>query len=235
MLLWSLWNLRNIPCGLPAAGSAAACLISELTSRLSLVQSALFWIDGFSSSQLRCNVMAEVADTGVSSRAERKALEKAQNTAAGEREEDLPTGKTRNQQVDGSYLRAGWLTTAAHHCVCSPERVWSVHYRWVESWRNLRPERSEEEAAVLLLHTDTAEELSRRQVRSRVLKRKQEEVRPRDWLHGAGLESAQGDVRDRTTFGLVWRTEATPSSFSDFSTSRKHEWVCLQFNKQVYE
>ncbi|XP_068995912.1 NAD-dependent protein deacetylase sirtuin-7 [Embiotoca jacksoni] len=37
-------------------------------------------------------------------------------------------------------------------------------------------ERSEEEAAVLLLHRDTVEELCRRQVRSNVLKRKQEEL-----------------------------------------------------------
>lgn len=38
-------------------------------------------------------------------------------------------------------------------------------------------ERSEEEAAVLLLHRDTVEELCKRQVRRNVLKRKQEEVR----------------------------------------------------------
>lgn len=38
-------------------------------------------------------------------------------------------------------------------------------------------ERSEEEAAVLLLHRDTVEELCKRQVRRTVLKRKQEEVR----------------------------------------------------------
>lgn len=38
------------------------------------------------------------------------------------------------------------------------------------------PERSEEEAAVLLLHRETVEELCKRQVRTDVLKRKQEEV-----------------------------------------------------------
>lgn len=37
-------------------------------------------------------------------------------------------------------------------------------------------ERSEEEAAVLLLHRDTVEELCSRQLRRTVLKRKQEEV-----------------------------------------------------------
>lgn len=37
-------------------------------------------------------------------------------------------------------------------------------------------ERSEEEAAVLLLHRETVEELCKRQVRTTVLKRKQEEV-----------------------------------------------------------
>lgn len=37
-------------------------------------------------------------------------------------------------------------------------------------------ERSEEEAAVLLLHKETVEELCKRQVRTDVLKRKQEEV-----------------------------------------------------------
>lgn len=37
-------------------------------------------------------------------------------------------------------------------------------------------ERSEEEAAVLLLHRETVEELSKRQVRTDGLKRKQEEV-----------------------------------------------------------
>lgn len=37
-------------------------------------------------------------------------------------------------------------------------------------------ERSQEEAAVLLLHRETVEELCKRQVRTDVLKRKQEEV-----------------------------------------------------------
>ncbi|CAB1457909.1 unnamed protein product [Pleuronectes platessa] len=91
-----------------------------------------------SSSQLRCNVMAEVADTGVSSRAERKALEKARIL---QRESERKIFR-----LVGRVLK-------------KPEA-----------------ERSEEEAAVLLLHTDTAKELSRRHVRSRVLKRKQEEV-----------------------------------------------------------
>lgn len=39
-------------------------------------------------------------------------------------------------------------------------------------------ERSEEEAAVLRLHRETVEELCKRQLRTNVLKRKQEEVRP---------------------------------------------------------
>lgn len=50
-------------------------------------------------------------------------------------------------------------------------------------------ERSEEEAAVLLLHRDTVEELCRRQVRRNMLKRKQEEVRLPGWnnlLEAAG-------------------------------------------------
>lgn len=39
-------------------------------------------------------------------------------------------------------------------------------------------ERTEAEAAVLLLHRETVEELCKRQIRTNVLKRKQEEVRP---------------------------------------------------------
>lgn len=38
-------------------------------------------------------------------------------------------------------------------------------------------ERTEAEAAVLLLHRETVEELCKRQIRTNVLKRKQEEVR----------------------------------------------------------
>lgn len=51
---------------------------------------------------------------------------------------------------------------------------------WLKVGRVLKKpedERSEEEAAVLLLHRDTVEELCKRQVRRNVLKRKQEEVR----------------------------------------------------------
>ncbi|XP_019939225.1 NAD-dependent protein deacetylase sirtuin-7 [Paralichthys olivaceus] len=90
------------------------------------------------SSQLRCNVMAEEADTGVSSRAERKALEKA---------------KILQRESERKVFRL------VGRVLKKPEA-----------------ERSEEEAAVLLLHKDTVEELSRRQVRRSVLKRKQEEV-----------------------------------------------------------
>ncbi|KAM7009012.1 NAD-dependent protein deacetylase sirtuin-7 [Tautogolabrus adspersus] len=82
--------------------------------------------------------MAEEADTGVSLRAERKALEKAKIL---QRESDR-----RTFSLVGRVLK-------------KPEA-----------------ERSEEEAAVLLLHRETVEELCKRQVRRTVLKRKQEEV-----------------------------------------------------------
>ncbi|XP_020510050.2 NAD-dependent protein deacetylase sirtuin-7 [Labrus bergylta] len=82
--------------------------------------------------------MAEEADTGVSVRTERKALEKAKIL---QRESER-----RTFRLVGRVLK-------------KPEA-----------------ERSEEEAAVLLLHRETVEELCRRQVRSTVLKRKQEEV-----------------------------------------------------------
>ncbi|XP_074546677.1 NAD-dependent protein deacetylase sirtuin-7 [Halichoeres trimaculatus] len=82
--------------------------------------------------------MAEEADSGLSVRAERKALEKAKIL---QRESERKTFR-----LVGRVLK-------------KPEA-----------------ERSEEEAAVLLLHRDTVEELCRRQVRRNVLKRKQEEV-----------------------------------------------------------
>lgn len=46
-------------------------------------------------------------------------------------------------------------------------------------------ERTEAEAAVLLLHRETVDELCKRQIRTDVLKRKQEEVRHR-LFNGAG-------------------------------------------------
>ncbi|XP_058497763.1 NAD-dependent protein deacetylase sirtuin-7 [Solea solea] len=82
--------------------------------------------------------MAEEADTGVSSRTERKALEKA---------------KILQRESERKIFRL------VGRVLKKPEA-----------------ERSEEEAAVLLLHKDTVEELSKRQVRRNVLKRKQEEV-----------------------------------------------------------
>ncbi|XP_037328622.1 NAD-dependent protein deacetylase sirtuin-7 [Pungitius pungitius] len=82
--------------------------------------------------------MEEETDPGVSSRTERKALEKAKIL---QRESDR-----RLVRLVGRVLK-------------KPEA-----------------ERSEEEAAVLLLHGETAEELCKRQVRRNVLKRKQEEV-----------------------------------------------------------
>ncbi|XP_040891816.1 NAD-dependent protein deacetylase sirtuin-7 [Toxotes jaculatrix] len=82
--------------------------------------------------------MAEEADSGVSLRAERKALEKA---------------KILQRESERKIFRL------VGRVLKKPEA-----------------ERSEEEAAVLLLHRDTVEELCRRQVRRNVLKRKQEEV-----------------------------------------------------------
>ncbi|XP_078133472.1 NAD-dependent protein deacetylase sirtuin-7 [Sander vitreus] len=82
--------------------------------------------------------MEEEADTGVSSRTERKALEKAKILQR-ERERKI-------FRLVGRVLK-------------KPEA-----------------DRSEEEAAVLLLHGETVEELCKRQVRTNVLKRKQEEV-----------------------------------------------------------
>ncbi|XP_071359504.1 NAD-dependent protein deacetylase sirtuin-7 [Trachinotus anak] len=82
--------------------------------------------------------MAEEAGVGVSSRAERKALEKAKIL---QRENEREVFR-----LVGRVLK-------------KPEA-----------------ERSEEEAAVLLLHRDTVEELCKRQVRRNVLKRKQEEL-----------------------------------------------------------
>lgn len=82
--------------------------------------------------------MAEEADGGGSSRAERKALEKA-----------------RILQRE------------------SERKIFSLVGRLL---KKPEAERSEEEAAVLRLHRDTAEELCRRQVRRSLVKRKQEEV-----------------------------------------------------------
>ncbi|KAI3352878.1 hypothetical protein L3Q82_019455, partial [Scortum barcoo] len=82
--------------------------------------------------------MEEEADTGVSSRQERKALERA---------------KILQRESERKIFRL------VGRVLKKPE-----------------DERSEEEAAVLLLHRDTVEELCRRQVRRNVLKRKQEEV-----------------------------------------------------------
>ncbi|XP_056228290.1 NAD-dependent protein deacetylase sirtuin-7 [Seriola aureovittata] len=82
--------------------------------------------------------MAEESGTGVSSRAERKALEKA---------------KILQRE--------------------SERKIFSLVGRVL---KKPEAERSEEEAAVLLLHRDTVEELCKRQVRRNVLKRKQEEV-----------------------------------------------------------
>lgn len=82
--------------------------------------------------------MEEGADTGVSSRAERKALVKA---------------KMLRRESEREIFRL------VGRALKKPEA-----------------ERSEEEAAALLLHKDTAEELCQRQVRRSVLKRKQEEV-----------------------------------------------------------
>ncbi|XP_019115743.1 NAD-dependent protein deacetylase sirtuin-7 [Larimichthys crocea] len=82
--------------------------------------------------------MEEEANSGVSSRAERKALEKA---------------KILQRESERKIFRQ------VGRALKKPEA-----------------ERSEEEAAVLLLHRETVEELCRRQVRRNVLKRKQEEV-----------------------------------------------------------
>ncbi|KAM8879577.1 NAD-dependent protein deacetylase sirtuin-7 isoform 1-T1 [Spinachia spinachia] len=82
--------------------------------------------------------MQEEADPGVSSRTEKKALEKA---------------KILQRESDRKLVRL------VGRVLKKPEA-----------------ERSQEEAAVLLLHGETAEELCRRQVRRNVLKRKQEEV-----------------------------------------------------------
>ncbi|XP_076583509.1 NAD-dependent protein deacetylase sirtuin-7 [Chaetodon auriga] len=84
------------------------------------------------------NRMAEEADNGVSSRAERKALEKA---------------KILQRENERKIFRQ------VGRVLKKPEA-----------------ERSEEEAAVLLLHRETVEELCKRQVRRNVIKRKQEEV-----------------------------------------------------------
>ncbi|XP_040041810.2 NAD-dependent protein deacetylase sirtuin-7 isoform X1 [Gasterosteus aculeatus] len=82
--------------------------------------------------------MEEEAEPGVSSRTERKAIEKA---------------KILQRESDRKLVRM------VGRVLKKPEA-----------------ERSEEEAAVLLLHGETAEELCKRQVRRNVLKRKQEEV-----------------------------------------------------------
>ncbi|KAM9856941.1 NAD-dependent protein deacetylase sirtuin-7 [Aulostomus maculatus] len=79
-----------------------------------------------------------MADPGFSSRAERKALNKA---------------KILQRESEREVFRL------VRRVLKKPES-----------------ERSEEEAAALLLHRDTAEELCQRQVRRNVLKRKQEEV-----------------------------------------------------------
>ncbi|XP_054461216.1 NAD-dependent protein deacetylase sirtuin-7 [Anoplopoma fimbria] len=80
----------------------------------------------------------EEADAGVSSRTERKALEKA---------------KILQRESERKLLKLVGRVLKKPEC-----------------------ERSEEEAAVLLLHRDTVEELCKRQARRSVLKRKQEEL-----------------------------------------------------------
>uniref|UniRef100_UPI0037E87CEC NAD-dependent protein deacetylase sirtuin-7 n=1 Tax=Semicossyphus pulcher TaxID=241346 RepID=UPI0037E87CEC len=82
--------------------------------------------------------MAEEADTGLSLRTERKALEKA---------------KILQRESERKIFRL------VGRVLKKPEA-----------------ERSEEEAAVLLLHRETVEELCKREVRRNVLKRKQDEV-----------------------------------------------------------
>ncbi|XP_071771425.1 NAD-dependent protein deacetylase sirtuin-7 [Centroberyx gerrardi] len=83
-------------------------------------------------------MMEEDAGTGASSRAERKALEKA---------------KILQRE--------------------SERKIFKLVARIL---KKAEAERSEEEAAALLRHRDTVEEICRRQVRRNVLKRKQEEV-----------------------------------------------------------
>ncbi|KAM8772679.1 NAD-dependent protein deacetylase sirtuin-7 [Acanthopagrus schlegelii] len=82
--------------------------------------------------------MAEKADTGVSSRLERKALQKT---------------KILQRESERKIFRL------VRRVLKKPEA-----------------ERSADEAAVLLLHKETVEELCKRQVRRNVLKRKQDEV-----------------------------------------------------------
>lgn len=82
--------------------------------------------------------MAEAADSSLSPRTERKALQKA---------------KILQRESERNIFRL------VRRALKKPET-----------------ERSEEEAAVLLLHRETVEELCKRQVRTDVLKRKQEEV-----------------------------------------------------------
>lgn len=123
--------------------------------------------------------MAEEADRGVSSRAERKALQKAKILQE-ENERKIFKQVRRGDITFVVFLRLArfvarrlWrLQGAAHHRL-----FLSFKLKVRRALKKPETERSEEEAAVLVLHRETVEELYRRQVRATVLKRKQEEVK----------------------------------------------------------
>lgn len=126
--------------------------------------------------QLIWNRMAEEADSGVSSRVERKALQRARIVQRESERKILRLVRRVNlafwSPASYMYWASGLkspLLGAWAGCFC-PEPQVRLALKKPES------ERSEEEAAVLALHRGTVEELCRRRDRSNVVKRKQEEV-----------------------------------------------------------
>lgn len=123
----------------------------------------------------------------VSLRAERKALQKAKIL---QRESDRNI--VRLVRLEVSHLEPGLaanrLAGWRGRCLLFPVGFINVPLLITKVRSALKKpetERTEAEAAVLLLHRETVDELCKRQIRTDELKRKQEEVRHR-LFHGAG-------------------------------------------------
>lgn len=141
--------------------------------------------------------MAEAADSSPSLRTERKALQKAKilqreserNVFKLVRHETFHFCRLCSSRVSQQHEAppAEWSSSCSvnesQFCAsCAPRAKVRRALKKPES------ERSEEEVAVLLLHSETVEELCRRQVRTDVLKRKQEEVRMTPVCHPRAFE-----------------------------------------------
>lgn len=116
----------------------------------------------------------------VSLRAERKALQKAKIL---QRESERKI--VRLVRLEVSHLEPGLaanrLAGWRGKCLLCPAGCINISLLFTKVKSTLKKpetERTEAEAAVLLLHRETVDELCKRQIRTNVLKRKQEEVRP---------------------------------------------------------